>query len=271
MALRSLDLWHMVCHDPLSLTAAAAPMIISTVGAGAAGGAAAGGTMAGLGSAAMGLGGLATTAIGAITGAKGQETAAQGQMIAAQGSELAAQGTIAGGAAARAAGLLKQKEYDFEATQTTQGASQDLAAAQRTALEAGDKTRLAISASRANAAGSGFNAGAGSAVVNEGQIAARGRYQSLMDMWNGESAVAAGTDKSRALRYSGTLAAFGGEQEDIAAQNAARGQMLTAQGQLLAAKGTRAAALGTLAGGAGSMFKQAGEAFYPRTFGGNRL
>lgn len=150
------------------------------------------------------------------------------------GSAMAAGGTLAGGAAAAQSGRMQQQADEFRAVQGEQNASQALASGQRTSFDAAMKTRLAMSKSTAIAAASGVNAGQGSAVTNIGELAERGRYQSAMDLFNGESKQTGLLNEAAAARYSGQIARIGGEEAQEASY-------LTAAG--------------TLAGGAGGAFK----------------
>ena len=202
-------------HDPLSMTAAAA------------GTAAAGGT--GLGLSPLGIGSLAASGIG---------------------TALSAAGTLAGGAAARRAGLMQQAAANYQADQAVEEGSQEFAAAQRSALDKSQQTRLAISSSRAQAAGSGTDAGVGSPVANEAALATRGQYLAQMDLWRGANAQTGELNRAAGLRYTGALDAFGGREQQSAAS---------------------LAAMGTIAGGAGNMFRQYGQIEYPQLYGGMRF
>lgn len=164
----------------------------------------------------------------------------------AVGGALSAGSTLAGGAYAKKAGELQKQGADFQAAELEQNAGQAKASAQRTALDTGLKTKLAMSASRARAAGSGVDAGTGSPVNNQGELAERGSYHALMDMFNGESTAAGLADQARGVRFSGDLAELEGKEKRNASY---------------------LSAAGTLAGTAGSMFSTYGRLGYPTTRG----
>lgn len=163
----------------------------------------------------------------------------------AVGGGVSAMGTIAGGNAAAAAGKMQQQAAYATAEQEDQNAAQAFASGQRQMLDTQQKTRLAISSSRAISAGSGTNAGVGSAAENVGALASRGSYNAAMDMFNGASTATGLRNQAIATRYSGDAAAIGGEEAKSAS--------------LLSAAGT-------LAGAAGSGFKTYGGYAYPQNF-----
>lgn len=150
------------------------------------------------------------------------------------GGAMSAMGTLAGGSAAKQAGLMQQQADEFQAEQATDNAAQAFAAGQRTSLDTALKARMAMSKSTATAAASGVNAGVGSPVTNIGEIAQRGSYQAATDLFNGQSKATGLLNEAKGLRFSGQAAAIGGEEAQTASY-------LTAAG--------------TLAGGAGGSFK----------------
>jgi hypothetical protein len=164
----------------------------------------------------------------------------------AAGGAISASSTLAGGSYAAQAGQLQKTAADYQATELEQNASQAFASGQRKALDTTQRTNLAISTSRARAAASGVNAGVGSPVTNAGNLAQRGSYQALMDMFNGESEATGLRNQSQAVRFGGDLALMEGEEKQRA---------------------SRLAALGTLAGTAGSMAGTYGAYNYPNLYG----
>jgi hypothetical protein len=158
---------------------------------------------------------------------------------------ISAYGTLAGGAAAKQAGDMQQQEANYQAAQLQQNASQAIASGQRQSLDTALKTRLAISTARANAAGSGVNAGVGSPVEAQGQLAKRGSYNAAMDMFNGKSTATGLLNQAAGVTYSGQAAELSGEEQQSASY---------------------LAAAGTLAGSAGSMMKTYGGYKYPQSF-----
>lgn len=158
-------------------------------------------------------------------------TAASMAATAAGGAASAAS-TLAGGSAAKSAG-------DFTAAQLRSNAAQARAAGQRKMFDTQLKTKLAIGTSVANAAGSGVSADVGSPLENRVQLAGRGEYQALMDMFNGESEATGLESKAKAAEYEG--------------ETKQRLALLSA--------------LGTLAGSAGTMATRYGMFKYPTQYG----
>lgn len=150
------------------------------------------------------------------------------------GGGIGAAGTIAGGNYAKSAGEMQQNAKNFEAQQLNQNAADEIASSQRQMFDTQDKTRLAMATSRARAGASGVDAGVGSPATNEGDIAQRGSYHALMDLWQGQSNATGLRNRAAGATYSGELDAIGGEEKQDASY---------------------LAAAGTLAGTAGSMFK----------------
>lgn len=146
-------------------------------------------------------------------------------MTAISGAASAA-GTLAGGNAAKTAGDMMQQ-------QSIQNAAQAVASGQRKALDTQDRTRMAMSTVTARAGASGVDAGVGSPATDVGEIAQRGSYHALMDMFNGQS-------EAVGLRNQGNLAEWEG---NVKKDN------------------SYLAAAGTLAGTAGSMFQQYGRPY----------
>jgi len=148
------------------------------------------------------------------------------------GGAMSAAGTLAGGGAAQQAG-------EFTKNMDIQNASQALASGQRKSLDTQDKTRMLESTATARAGASGVDAGVGSPASTVGDIAQRGSYHALMDMFNGQS-------EAVGLQNQGTIAEWEGNQKKSESQ---------------------LAAAGTLAGSAGSMFQQYGRYNFPSKFG----
>lgn len=176
--------------------------------------------------------------------------------VSAIGTGISAAGTIAGGNASRSAGTaaqvagqMQQQALNAKADQQTSNAAGELAAAQRTMLDTRLKTSLTQSTMTAKAAGSGFNAATGSMLNNSGEIAQRGEYQALMDVFGGQNEMTGTLNQADATRYSGKIAALEGDAK--AAEGEARGDAADLS------------ALGTIAGGAGSMLKTYGSYAYP--------
>jgi hypothetical protein len=152
--------------------------------------------------------------------------------MTAAGGAASAAGTLAGGNAAKTAGDLMQQ-------QSIQNAAEATASGQRKMLDTQDRTRMAESTITARAAAGGVDAGVGSPASDVGDVAKRGSYHALMDMFNGQSEAVGLLNQGNAEEWTGTVK--------------------QSQAPLAAA--------GTLAGSAGSMFQQYGRANWPSTFG----
>lgn len=112
---------------------------------------------------------------------------------------ISAGSTIAGGSAANASA-------QYTAQQLRQNASTEIGAAQRSALDDRRKTAFIESESVARAAANGVNAGVGSPVTNVGEIAQRGEYSALMDLWKGQNAATGDLNKAKAVEFEGEAA-----------------------------------------------------------------
>lgn len=161
------------------------------------------------------------------------------------GTGVSAMGTLAGGNAAAQAGQMQQQATNFQAAQIDSNATQAIAAGQRQAISTTQKTDLTLGTLRANAAGSGVNAGVGSPVDVAGAIAKRGSYNAAMDMFNGESTATGLQNQAAGIRYTGQAEAIGGQEQQTASE---------------------LAAAGTIAGGVGSGLKSYGSFAYPQSF-----
>jgi hypothetical protein len=157
--------------------------------------------------------------------------------LSAAGTGISAANTIAGGNYAAQAGQMKQTEANFEAQQDIENAAGETAATQRQAIDTDQKANLLRSSAVANAAANGVNAGAGSALTNQAQIAARGNYQARMEMWSGQNQATGSLNQATAKQYSGYMDLIGG-------QEAQRASTLNA--------------LSTIAGGGTSMLRMYG-------------
>lgn len=172
------------------------------------------------------------------------------------GTGLSASGTLAAGdyaaragAMARTAAYARAGEQEDEAGQVEQNATGEIAAAQRQALEKRREAKLLTGSLQARAAGSGVDAGVGSPVVAAGEIAGRGEYQALMDMFQGQNVASGLRNKAAGMRYGAQITRYGGDIE------AEEGQMRQ--------RASRTSALATLAGGIGSAATSYGRFRYP--------
>lgn len=161
--------------------------------------------------------------------------------LTAAGAATSAAGTIMSGNAAAQGGQIAKNAEDFKAAQLNQQAVQSRAVAQRQALETGRKTTFALSSLQAGAAASGGGASDEGVTVLASDIAGRGKYLSLADMYQGENTARGLEAQAEGATYTGEADLFEGEQKQSA---------------------SRYTAAGTILGGAGSMFKQYGDMTY---------
>ena len=155
---------------------------------------------------------LTTTAAALATLGGGSAATGGAMALTGIGAGISAANTIVGGDYAAQAGRMKQDEANFEANQDVANAAGETAAAQRQAIDIGQKANLLRSSAVANAAATGVNAGTGSALANQAQIAARGRYQADMDLWSGQNQASGSMNQAAAKRYTGEMDLLGGEE-----------------------------------------------------------
>lgn len=210
---------------------------------------------------ALTVGSMAATTIGGGISAFG----------AVSGAKDTAAATLAGGDYARKAGDMartaayaKAGEQDYEAGQIEQNAGQSLAAAQRKALDTKLKTDLTMSSAVARGAASGVNAGYGSSLNNTGELAQRGSYEALMDMFNGQSTASGLRNQAAGVRYGADITRYGG---DMSAYEGSERQKASRIAAAATRKQSIFTALGTLAGTAGSALSTYGKFNYPTSSG----
>ena len=133
------------------------------------------------------------------------------------GTGISALNTLAGGSYAAQVGKARQAEANFEADQDVINSSSEIASDQRQALDANQKANRLRSSAVAQAAANGVDAGSGSALTNQAQIAARGRYQADMDLWSGQNQATGLLNRAAGKRYTGELDAIGGDEASRAA------------------------------------------------------
>src|SRR5216683_1304608 len=155
---------------------------------------------------------LSTTAAALATLGGGSAATGGAMALTGIGAGISAANTISGGSYAARAGRMKQAEANFEADQDIANAAGETAAAQRQAIDISQKAHLLRSSAVATAAATGVNAGTGSALTNQAQIAARGRYQADMDLWSGQNQASGSMKQAAAKRYTGEMDLLGGEE-----------------------------------------------------------
>lgn len=118
------------------------------------------------------------------------------------GGVVSAMGTLAAGADA------KEAAY-FKAAQEEQQAQESRAASQRSAMESRRQAQLAISKIQANSAAGGSLASSGNPLQISENVAARGEYQALADMYKGENRARGLEDTAMGSRMTGDAAERG--------------------------------------------------------------
>jgi hypothetical protein len=155
---------------------------------------------------------LSTTAAALATLGGGSAATGGAMALTGIGAGISAANTLAGGDYAAQIGRAKQAEANFEADQDVSNAAGEIASAQRQTINVNQKADLLRSSAVADTAANGVNAGAGSALTNQAQIMARGRYQADMDLWSGQNQATGLMNRAAGKRYSGELDALAGEE-----------------------------------------------------------
>lgn len=137
------------------------------------------------------------------------ELAIASAVISAVGAGVAAAGTIAAGNAA------KEGAY-FKAAQEDQAGQEGRAASQRGAMEKRRQAGLIESKIQAGAAASGAGASDPGIVKLTSDVAGRGEYQALTDMYTGENRARGLSDVAMGDRMSGDAAKTGSEYKATA-------------------------------------------------------
>lgn len=146
------------------------------------------------------------------------------------GGALSAVGTLIGGGAAAQAGQSTQQAQNFKAQQEDMAAQESRAAAQRDSLEKGRQTQLVLSKLQANAAAGGGGADDPGVLTLAGNIAGRGEFESLMDMYRGENRARGLEDTAIGSRLSGEAAAAEGKAKQSASYLSAAGTIIGTAG-----------------------------------------
>lgn len=159
---------------------------------------------------------------------------------------IGAASTLAGGGYAASAGEAEKAAADYRAKQLETNAGMALASSQRRMLDTQQQKRLATSTAIARGGGSGVDVGVGSPASDIGDIAQRGSYHALMDLYNGRSEATGLMNQAEGARYGGDLSAWSGNMQRRASY---------------------LSAAGTLAGSAGSAASTYGMLRYPTQYG----
>lgn len=144
--------------------------------------------------------------------------------LTAAGTAVTAAGTLVGGARA-------EESAEFRAQQIEGAAAESRAAAQRQAFERRRAAKLTLSSLQARSAAFAGDASDPGIVRLAGDIAARGEYQALAEMYTGENRARGLTDEAMGTRMSGAAARQG-------SYFAAGGQVLSGLGGMFKTYGS---------------------------------
>jgi hypothetical protein len=152
--------------------------------------------------------------------------------LTAAGTAASAFGTLAGGKASQQSGLFAQQAAEFRAQQEQMAAQESRASAQRSAFDKQRETRLLQSKLQARAAASGGGADDPTILGLAGDIAARGEYESFLDLFKGENRARGLEDSAMASRMSGLAARYEGDARRRAANLSAAGTIIGGLGSM---------------------------------------
>lgn len=137
-----------------------------------------------------------------------------GLMIAS--TALQGIGAMAGAAGTLASGNYAASAANYQAAQLRQNAAGEIAVGQRQMFDTQRRSQLLQSTAVAQAGASGVDASSGSPLTVTGDIAKRGEYQALLDMWQGENRATGLENQAAGVEYEGQekqamapLSAFG--------------------------------------------------------------
>lgn len=161
------------------------------------------------------------------------------------GTAITGGGTLIGGFmgadAQEEMGRLQQGAAEFEAKQLQMAAAESRATAQRQMFERQRLTKLALGTLQTRAAAGGGKATDENILDLTSEIAGRGEYQALADLYTGENRARGLEDSAAAKRYEGKARVYGAERSAAATRIGsvlgAGGTILTGSGKIAAAKG----------------------------------
>lgn len=157
------------------------------------------------------------------------------------GSLVSGVGTLIGGSSKASAeeemGRLAQQGAEFQAKQFEGAADESRMASERVALDTQRKGRLALSSLVARAAAGGDATTSGDVLKLTGDIAGRGEYEALADLYTGENRARGLLDEATAKRYEGAAKEYAGK---VAAQGDRTGSYFGAAGTILKGVGVLA-------------------------------
>lgn len=184
--------------------------------------------------------------LGGISKSKADKAAGD---AAETGAEIKATATELGG-------TIDKNEADYLATEYDQAASEARAVGQRNAFDQRRTAKLALSTLVARAASSGGGASDPTVLKLASNIAERGEYLALSDMYTGENKARGLEDEAKAVRYTGEAKKYAADLEATGTRYLGAadkyGSRLKASGDLvsgvLSGTGTIISSLGSAAG-----------------------
>lgn len=187
-----------------------------------------------------GIAALAATAAEAasatIAGAAGlalpYSGAAAGAGLATASAALTGTGAVVGAAGQLMAGASAKASADYRAEQLDMAATESRAASQRQVFERRRQAKLTLSSLQARAAADGGDASNPGIIRLGGDIAARGEYQALSELYLGENRARGLTDEATASRISGSAARTGSYFSAAGTLASGFGSMLGTYGKL---------------------------------------
>lgn len=138
---------------------------------------------------------------------------------------------------------LQRASGEYEARQLQMAAAESRAASQRQAFEKQRLTRLALGTLQTRAAAGGGKASDENIVTLASDIAGRGEYQALADLYTGENRARGLEDQAAGKRYEGEAKVYGAGR---AADATRLGSLFSAGGTILSGTGSMAREYGRL-------------------------
>lgn len=174
----------------------------------------------------------ATLAALAATAGEAASATIAGTTLAGASATLSGTGAVVGAAGTLLAGAQAKEAADYRAEQLDMQATESRAAAQRQAYERRTAAKLTLSKLQANAAAFAGDATNPGIIKLEGDIASRGEYQALSEMYLGESRARGLTDEATATRASGRASRTGSYFSAAGTLASGFGSMLGTYGKL---------------------------------------
>jgi hypothetical protein len=148
----------------------------------------------------------------------------------AAGGATSAVGTLMSGGAAAAAGDMQQSADNYQAAQLTEDSGTAIGVAQGKMLDREHSTNMLLSTLRARASGGGLATSSPTIVEDAGAIGQKGRYDAMMDLWQGTNQASGMLNQATGLRYSGQIAEAAGQMQEEDSNFAAAGTLMSTAG-----------------------------------------